>query len=106
MAGKDITIDDPGRVSRLAAALIHELRIEVLLAHANGGPASATMLAKEDLGSLGSVAYHQVKLRELGVLERVNTRKKRGAYERIYDLTDFGREVLETAVAFGSERDA
>lgn len=104
MADEEITIDDPGRVLKLAAALAHALRIEIILAHANGGPASATALAEDGLDSLGNVSYHQVRLRDLGVLERVKTVKKRGAHENLYDLTKFGREVLKTAVMFGRVR--
>lgn len=105
MTEKEFKIDDPDRVMRLAVALAHELRIEVILAIANKGPASATMLAKRGLlPSLAVASYHLVKLASLGVLVRVDTRQKRGAVEYVYDITDFGREVLKTAIIFGRKR--
>jgi len=104
MAEDHIEIEDLGRVKRLATALGYRLRLEVLLAHANDGPASATTLAFEKgLGPLQNVSYHQIKLRDLDVLKRVDTRRRRGAEEHLYDLTDFGREVLDTAVVFGTK---
>jgi hypothetical protein len=104
MADEEIAVDEPHRVLKLAAALDHPLRLKIILAHANGGPASATALAEDGLDTLGNVSYHQVRLRDLGVLKRVKTQKKRGAHEHLYDLTDFGTEVLKTAEFFGRRR--
>jgi hypothetical protein len=104
MASKRTRIDDPERVLRFGTALGSELRIAVLLAHTNGGAASATMLANGGLGTLGNVSYHQAKLRKLGALKLVGSRPRKGATERHYDLTDFGTEVVETAVVIGRRR--
>lgn len=104
MAKKKVTIEDPERVLMFGIALAHPLRIRVLTAHARIGAASATMLSDRGLGSLGNVSYHQVKLRELGALTLVGSRPKQGAIERRYDLSDFGHEVVRTAVAIGRTR--
>lgn len=105
MTDKEFRIDDPDRVMRLAVALAHELRVDVILAIANEGPASATMLARRGLlPSLQVASYHLVKLAGLGVLGRVDSRQRRGAMEYIYGITDFGREVLKTAIVFGRKR--
>ena len=104
MAKKKLTVDDPDRVLRFGIALAHQLRITVLMAHARGGAASATMLADDGLGTLGNISYHQVKLRELGALKLVGSRPKQGAVERRYDLSDFGREIVKTAVMMGRKR--
>ena len=104
MAKKQTKIDDPDRVLRFGVALGNELRIAVLLAHANDGAASATMLANDGIGTLGNVSYHQVKLRNLGALKLVGSRQRKGATERHYDLTDFGAEIVKTAVMIGRRR--
>jgi hypothetical protein len=50
MAKKDIRIESAGRLTKLAKALGNGLRIEIILAHANDGPASATNLARSGAG--------------------------------------------------------
>jgi hypothetical protein len=105
MARKRVTIDDLSRVVQVGVALGHELRITVLLAHANDGAASATMLARGGLGTLGNVSYHQRKLHQQGALKLVGGGRRQGfAVERHYDLTGFGSEVLKAAVDIGRRR--
>ncbi|HEY2479290.1 MAG TPA: hypothetical protein VGI17_11250 [Solirubrobacterales bacterium] len=85
-------------------ALAHPLRLKVLLAHANDGAASAKMLSTNGLDTLGNVSYHQVKLLRLGALRLTHTEKKKGALERHYTLTEFGKEIVKTAAAAGRMR--
>lgn len=106
MGDETFRLDDRDRVLRMAEAVGHQFRLDVLLAHANGGPASATKLAQSRFpaSGLGNVSYHQVRLRELGVLEEIDSRRSRGATERIYGLSAFGIEVLKTVMGFGGRR--
>lgn len=88
-----VKIDDP----RLVKALAHPLRIRVL-AMLQERPASPVMLARLLDASLGRVAHHVRVLHELGLLELVGTRQRRGATEHIYrahELPRFGDEAWE-----------
>jgi hypothetical protein len=97
-------IDDRERVMKFGTAVCHPLRVTLLLAHANDGPASAKILSEEGLDTLGNVSYHQRKLVSLGALKLVHTRQGKGAYEKHYDLTEFGTEVIRTARRIGKNR--
>jgi DNA-binding transcriptional ArsR family regulator len=101
MASRQVRIDDLDRVKRFGKALGNERRLKVLIAHANSGPASATMLAASGLDALNNISYHQRSLQDSGVLEVVERKKVRGAHEILYGLTQFGREAFDAAVSFG-----
>lgn len=72
-------INDP----RWARAIAHPLRIR-LLAMLNEEPASPVMLATKLEQPLGVVSYHVRKLHDLGLLDLVSTRPRRGATEHFY----------------------
>jgi DNA-binding transcriptional ArsR family regulator len=73
-------IDDP----RWIRAIAHPLRIR-LLAMLDEQPASPAMLAKRfEQHSLGTISYHVRTLYDLGLLDLVSTRQRRGATEHIY----------------------
>jgi DNA-binding transcriptional ArsR family regulator len=72
-------IDDP----RWVRALSHPLRIR-LLAMLEEQQASPVVLANKLDQPLGTVSYHVRTLYELGLLDLVGTRPRRGATEHIY----------------------
>jgi DNA-binding transcriptional ArsR family regulator len=69
--------------SRLAKALAHPLRVQ-LLAALNEGVASPNELAKKLDEPLTNVSYHVRMLHELGTIELVETEPRRGALEHYY----------------------
>ncbi len=69
--------------SRLAKALAHPLRVQ-LLAALNEGVASPNELAKRLDEPLTNVSYHVRMLHELGTIELVETEPRRGALEHYY----------------------
>lgn len=89
---KPITnIDDP----RYVKALAHPLRIRVL-ALLEEQTASPVELADRLGESLGTVAYHVRTLLNLGLLELVTTRQRRGAVEHVYRVRDHPRFTDES----------
>ena len=95
---KPITnIDDP----RYVKALAHPLRIRIL-AMLEEQPTSPVQLA-EKLGdaTLGAVAYHVRTLFNLGLLELVGTRQRRGATEHVYRAIEHPRFTDESWDALG-----
>jgi DNA-binding transcriptional ArsR family regulator len=68
----------------VAKALTHPLRVQIF-ARLGVLPGSAKDLAEEFDHSLGNIAYHLRRLRELGLVRLVKTVKKRGATEKIYE---------------------
>jgi DNA-binding transcriptional ArsR family regulator len=69
---------------RLAKALEHPIRIEIL-SILQEGPSSPTRIQRElETVSLNLVAHHMKVLKELGFVELVETVSKRGAKEHIY----------------------
>lgn len=72
-------ITDP----RWVRAIAHPLRIR-LLAMLDEQPASPVVLARKLELPLGRVSYHVRRLYELGLLELVSTRQRRGATEHYY----------------------
>jgi DNA-binding transcriptional ArsR family regulator len=64
-------------------AIAHPIRIR-LLAMLDEQPASPVVLAGKLGQSLGTVSYHVRTLYDLGLLDLVNTRQRRGATEHIY----------------------
>ena len=69
--------------SRLAKALAHPLRVQ-LLAALNEGVASPNELAKKLDEPLTNVSYHVRMLHDLGCIELVDTEPRRGALEHYY----------------------
>jgi DNA-binding transcriptional ArsR family regulator len=69
--------------SRLAKALAHPLRVQ-LLAALNQGVASPNELAKKLDEPLTNVSYHVRMLHDLGCIELVETEPRRGALEHYY----------------------
>lgn len=69
--------------SRLAKALAHPLRVQ-LLAALNEGVASPNELAKKLDEPLTNVSYHVRMLHDLGCIELVETEPRRGALEHYY----------------------
>ncbi len=69
--------------SRLAKALAHPLRVQ-LLAALNEGVASPNELAKRLEEPLTNVSYHVRMLHDLGCIELVQTEPRRGALEHYY----------------------
>jgi len=70
--------------STLAAVLAHPVRVKVFVALAER-PASATQLMHAfGLTDVGHVSYHIKKLKELGMVEEVDSRPVRGSTERFY----------------------
>ena len=78
-AGPDWAIDDP----RYVRALAHPLRIRIL-AMLEERPASPVQLAPLLGSTLGRVGPHVRVLRDLGLIELVETRRRRGATEHVY----------------------
>jgi DNA-binding transcriptional ArsR family regulator len=95
---KPITnIDDP----RYVKALAHPLRIRIL-AMLEEQPASPVQLAEHFPDtSLGAVAYHVRTLLNLGLLELVATRQRRGATEHVYRATEHPRFTDKSWEALG-----
>jgi DNA-binding transcriptional ArsR family regulator len=81
-----VAIDDP----RYVKALAHPLRIRIL-AHLQERPASPVRLAQQLDSTLGRVAHHVRVLYELGLIELVATRRRRGAIEHIYRAHELPR---------------
>jgi len=69
--------------SRLAKALAHPLRVQ-LLAALNEGVASPNELSKKLDEPLTNVSYHVRMLHDLGCIELVETEPRRGALEHYY----------------------
>ena len=68
----------------LAKALSHPLRQRILERLSASGEASPTQLARALDVPLGNVAYHVRILHQLGFVELVGTRQRRGALEHRY----------------------
>ena len=105
MAGNTFKVNNIKRVVALGKTLAVERRIRVLIAVANEGPASATLLAKkgyDDGYALSNLSYHLVRLFEAGLLELVKVREGgRGAAERHYGLTKSGRMTVKLVTEIG-----
>ena len=69
--------------SRMAKALAHPLRVQLLTA-LNEGVASPNELAKRLNEPLTNVSYHVRMLHDLGCIELVETEPRRGALEHYY----------------------
>jgi DNA-binding transcriptional ArsR family regulator len=72
---------------RLAKALSHRLRVQILQRLTEHGAASPSELADALDERVGNVSYHVRVLRELACLELVRTEPRRGALEHFYRAT-------------------
>jgi DNA-binding transcriptional ArsR family regulator len=72
---------------RLAKALSHRLRVQILQRLTEHGAASPSELADVLEEPLGNISYHMRVLRELDCLEFVRTEPRRGALEHFYRAT-------------------
>lgn len=70
----------------LVRALAHPMRVRILEA-LQGRTASPTELTREFADSLGVVSYHANALLDVGCIEQVRTRPKRGTIEHFYTAT-------------------
>jgi DNA-binding transcriptional ArsR family regulator len=86
MAPRPASIDQ-----RLAKALSSSLRAQALNLIAEGVASPKAIAERLGLDVRG-VAYHVRVLRELGCIELVETRQRRGAVEHIYRVVDSARE--------------
>lgn len=84
-------ITDP----RLAKALAHPLRLEILR-HLGDRTASPSEIAEEIGAPLTNVSYHVRKLRSLGLIKLVRKTPKRGVVEHYYSAKR-RREVSDSA---------
>ena len=94
--------DDP----RYVRALAHPLRIRIL-AMLEERPASPVQLAPRLGSTLGRVGHHVRVLRDLGLIELVETRQRRGAVEHIYKaapVPGFSDDAWQNAGAAVRER--
>ena len=82
--------------SRMAKALAHPLRVQ-LLAALNEGVASPNELAKKLDEPLTNVSYHVRMLHDLWMLEPTNQEPRRGALEHYYRQTRLGYQARRTA---------
>ena len=76
--------------TRLLILRMHPTQLLILEALGRlGTPVSATVMQKVSGGqvSTGRFTYHLQSLMELGLLEVVETKPRRGAREKFYDLT-------------------
>jgi DNA-binding transcriptional ArsR family regulator len=97
-----IQIDDP----RYVKALAHPMRIRIL-AMLREGAASPVQLAERLDETLGSVAYHVRTLSNLGLIDLVDTRQRRGATEHFYrakEVPRFSDAAWEGLSVVGKQR--
>ena len=81
MTPRPVSIDQ-----RLAKALSSSLRARALALIAEGVASPKAIAEKLDL-DVRTVAYHVRVLRELGCVELVETKQRRGAVEHVYAVT-------------------
>ncbi|MGH2941087.1 MAG: helix-turn-helix domain-containing protein [Solirubrobacterales bacterium] len=104
MAGEQFKVNDRKRVVAVGKSLASDYRVSILIALANEGAASATILIRRghaEAIALSNVSYHLTKLLEAGITEEVRRREGRGSTERHYDLTDLGRKLATIITEIG-----
>jgi DNA-binding transcriptional ArsR family regulator len=79
---------------RLAKALSSPLRADALALIGEGTNSPKLIAAKLDL-DLRTVAYHVRVLRNLGCIELIETRPRRGTTEHVYRLTELAKRKSE-----------
>src|SRR3954465_2681062 len=79
----DVGLADDITDPRLAKALAHPLRLEILR-HLGDRTASPSEIAAENGAPLTNVSYHVRKLRALGLIKLVRKTPKRGVVEHYY----------------------
>jgi DNA-binding transcriptional ArsR family regulator len=83
MAAESSSPDDKMIDQNLVRALAHPMRVRILEA-LQGRTASPTELARGFGESLGVVSYHTNALLDVGCIEQVGTRPRRGTIEHFY----------------------
>jgi predicted ArsR family transcriptional regulator len=106
MSEAEYEVEDQGRTVRIASVLGNPRRLRIMIALHQRGSASASVLSKAGLGENHDVDYHHRKLESLGAARVAETKMGgRGAPQRFYELTDFGREALRAAAILGRKGD-
>jgi DNA-binding transcriptional ArsR family regulator len=77
----------PEEEERLKKALSHPLRAQALPLF-DGRPISPNQVARQLDVDVSRLAYHVRVLRQLGCIELVETKQKRGALEHFYRATE------------------
>ena len=85
------------RVLRFATATGHPLRIDLLMLLERVGKLSPKAASLELGWPIGVVAYHVRVLVNGGAIVEVEQIRRRGAAEHIYELSDYGRLVIDCA---------
>jgi DNA-binding transcriptional ArsR family regulator len=78
---------DDRQAAEIAKALSHPLRLAILRTIRDRRKVSPSEFAGETGEPLGNVSYHVQALARAGVLEVVDTAKRRGALEHYYAVT-------------------
>jgi DNA-binding transcriptional ArsR family regulator len=77
----------PGSIDHeLVKAMAHPLRYELLM-KLDGRTASPMQLSKDVEASLGTVSYHMRQLEQMGLVELVDQKQRRGTIEHFYRPT-------------------
>jgi DNA-binding transcriptional ArsR family regulator len=85
-------------VVALYEAVIHPLRVRILVDIAEHGPTSPTEMTERLPASLGTIAYHVRWLNGRGLIVVASTERRRGATETFWRVPDgvmFGWALLE-----------
>jgi DNA-binding transcriptional ArsR family regulator len=108
MAGDAFEVADMDLVVAVGKTLTNAVRVPILFALANDGPASASMLARKGYGkvsdetnAISNATYHLSKLFEAGLTEVVEYREGRGSREKIYGLTALGLGMVKIVSEIG-----
>jgi len=106
MEQPEFEVKDAERVVHLTRVIGNLRRLEIMLALNERGAASASVLSKAGLGGNADVDYHHRRLAKLGAAFVAETKQgKRGAPQRFYKLTDFGREALWMAAILARKQE-
>jgi DNA-binding transcriptional ArsR family regulator len=107
-AGDEFKVADMDLIVAVGKMLTNRVRVPILFALANEGPASASMLARRGYGkvsdathSLTNTSYHLSKLFEAGLIEAVEFRDGRGSRETVYGLTALGLGMVKIVAEIG-----
>lgn len=89
---------------KLAKALTHPVRVQILRRIADGSEVSPSTMADELGLALATVAYHVRYLSELGVLRLVRTVPVRGTVQHVYVARDVdaARRLLSVGIELGA----
>lgn len=100
MSDGALSVAEYKRAAELLMAAAHPTRLRIISELSSARIAlSPTMLtARLSCGAtLGDVAYHVRQLHAAGVIDEVDRKRRRGAWEHFYRLTDDGRTIARPA---------